>query len=726
MLLPRCQLNGWRPAARHLWVAQLAAIALAQVAVSGLLRLAWLARPDPFGSALVGKLEWYWFHALALDSWQACRVVCVGIVLCLIGGQREVVITVVRRIVLGVLVLLTALSVVDGAVMRFLGMHLSPALARTYASLASARELPGLLGKDAGGPYVDVVLLLLAPIGVLSLAGRATKRAQSWQPVAYFAGLVAVGCLFAFVLWPGGFREWRLSPPLDVLRSALREVESPRLPAAEHAQADELYARTWTQATAPSQAARFPLSDFPLVHLSDYAACARGLVDHALCTTDRDGDGSALQNDCDDRDAAVHPGARDIPGDGIDQDCSGSDKQPSNVVLFILETHRALNVGHLFPDPQHASSTPRLDELAGQNLTFTRAIANGTPTIGAFMTLHTSLLPHPTQTVASSFNHVRMRALPQILREHGYYARFFSAADPAWDNQTAWLRRWYDAVDYDRAREQDGALFTHIGDWFEREQPGTPGKPPFFVAITTRTNHYPFHRVEGVENTGPDTLAGRIADTMRYTDKQLGLLLDRLATQPFWRDTVVIVTGDHGFPLGEHGYTHLHETAHIEATGVPLVIAGEHPKLQRWRGQQLSAPASHIDVAPTVLDLAGIDASGSFMGHSLLDATQTRDAVAITASEWALSRGDKRLLMRRSDDPHKPAAAQWYDRLNDPQEQHALLPHQLTAADVAAERELSATAFWMAELYEQDLLWPTEAPSSTGAAAQAHASLRTP
>ena len=113
------------------------------------------------------------------------------------------------------------------------------------------------------------------------------------------------------------------------------------------------------------------------------------------------------------------------------------------------------------------------------------------------------------------------------------------------------------------------------------------------------------------------------------------------------------------------------------------------------------------------------------MGHSLLDGPQARDAVAITASEWALSRGDKRVLMARSDDPLKPSAAHWYDRVNDAREQHALTRDQLTAGDHVAEHELSATAFWMAALYEQDRLWPSE-PASPSAPTQAQASLRAP
>src|SRR5262249_29695826 len=78
-------------------------------------------------------------------------------------------------------------------------------------------------------------------------------------------------------------------------------------------------------------ATRFPSARWPLLHVSAHRECelsAVGFRDFAVgldCDADADGDGVPLRRDCDDGRADVRPGAVDLPGDGVDEDCSGAD-----------------------------------------------------------------------------------------------------------------------------------------------------------------------------------------------------------------------------------------------------------------------------------------------------------------------------------------------------------------------------------------------------------------
>ncbi|MBM4346001.1 MAG: sulfatase-like hydrolase/transferase, partial [Deltaproteobacteria bacterium] len=441
-----------------------------------------------------------------------------------------------------------------------------------------------------------------------------------------------------------------------------------------------------------------------LVRLTPWQWCAaiaqgRAPADPAAgCDLDGDGDGVPRARDCDDLRADVRPGAEDQPGDGVDQDCSGADRDPYNVLVIALESHRALGVGHVTGGP---SWSPRVDQLAREGIGQRRAVAAGLPTIASFMVLHTGLLPCAWCTVATDFAAARLPALPLTLRQHGYYARFFSAADPSWDNQAAWLRHWYHDVDYDRAREEDGPLFAHMAQWFKRELAGAAKGRPFFALAMTRTNHFPFARVAGVQHRGGDSWADGMRDTMHYADAELGGLLDALRGEPWFRKTLVVVTGDHGHPLGEHGHRHLFDTVQVEGTGVPLVFWGDHPKINALRGQIGTEPSSHLDIAPTVLDLLGIDRSGAWQGRSLVGGGRGQ-SWTIKDAMWAAERGSRRLLV---DGSRHLDRSGWraFDRTTDLREDK---PLPLTDADAELAADLTAVATWMYDLYRRDRVLP--------------------
>jgi arylsulfatase A-like enzyme len=139
------------------------------------------------------------------------------------------------------------------------------------------------------------------------------------------------------------------------------------------------------------------------------------------------------------------------------------------------------------------------------------------------------------------------------------------------------------------------------------------------ATVISISNHLPFLAArlgpdEARFDLDPERPPSRaIRNTMRYTDDVVRELVDSLRREPWFSHTLLIITGDHGYDLGEHG-TGGQGTGWRESVWVPLVIHGAHPRLPRGEHDE---PASLLDIAPTVADLLGIRETNAWMGSSL-------------------------------------------------------------------------------------------------------------
>ena len=101
-----------------------------------------------------------------------------------------------------------------------------------------------------------------------------------------------------------------------------------------------------------------------------------------------------------------------------------------------------------------------------------------------------------------------------------------------------------------------------------------------------------------------------------YVDERIGFVLSALRATELDRDTVIVFTADHGEFLGERGLWY--KMSFLEpAARVPLLMAG--PGLEA--GRRVAAPVSLLDVAPTLVELAGVSAAGVEMDGSSLAGT---------------------------------------------------------------------------------------------------------
>jgi hypothetical protein len=645
-----------------LWLNRALALLLAVWATHVVLRMALLFRKDGFGYPLVGKADWYIFHAVFIDLhwillWSS------PLLLLLPPAARRVpgACAPLLALLAGFHAVALFFTVVDHETLRFMGMHFDPGMLRTYGNPAATRDALGFILADASIPGLPYLLLLgCVPLAWL-LYRRFSRfgwaRARDWRlkPVLWVLALSGLGYVYIYHIWPGFNRMRLLRPFVQTVWLAAQSQESPVLPADSLALLTREYRRQWLAASNDT-AWVFPLPEYPYYR--------EPLVPSAALATAPDG-------------------------------------RPWNFMLILLETQRAINVGHLKPYGALHSSSPYLDTLAARGAYWTRMVATGLPTINSWMSLHLSVPQHPTRYLASEFTTLRNESFVQIFGRHGYTTRYFSTSDPSWDNKTPWLRQWYQDFDYDRTREYDAGMFDHLRMWMRDSLPR--GKP-FFVTAMTKTNHYPFNPVSGVRPTAPGApLLERLDATMRYADSGLKTLIDGLRDQPWFDRTVFIVMADHGFPLGEHGSSQIGYGLYTESIWMPFVMVGNHPRL-RPGGPRLE-PASGLDLGPTFLDLAGIRAPNSFMGHSLLQGPNPRLLTFSMREEQAMvEKGPYRWHGAWGAQPRRQGE-ELFDLVHDRLETRDLMPAQAGLRDSLAAfvRDLARLHI---HVVENDLLRP--------------------
>ncbi|AUX40149.1 cell wall surface anchor family protein [Sorangium cellulosum] len=441
--------------------------------------------------------------------------------------------------------------------------------------------------------------------------------------------------------------------------------------------------------------------------------------------TDRDGDGMGSHFggfDCDEGDPTRYHGARDIPGDGLDQDCSsaiqGDAVQPAwaaaglpagappaapaarakrgavvatalavgntptaaapmpaaptptptpmpaapvpaappttaaapaapapqrpDILLVTLDTVRA---DHTSAYGYGRDTTPRLAELAARGVLFERAYAVSSET-------QRSISPLVTGRRLNRAARDR-REWPTLLPENDTLAErmkragYLTAAVSSftWISQERGFDQGFDRFEtvYGEAHpERDVSGHLAVKKAIEILDGYAQRPQPVFLWLHLFDAHERYRSHPGIRFGAGRTAAydGEIA----FVDRQLGALLDAVASSPRAGRAAILVHGSHGEGLGEHGAVGHGVELYEEAIHVPLVLAlpgaapGRYPH-----------PVSTADIAPTVLALAGAEATdvegGSLAAIATGEARAPRGPVfARTARRAAVIDGQLKLI----------------------------------------------------------------------------------
>ena len=184
-----------------------------------------------------------------------------------------------------------------------------------------------------------------------------------------------------------------------------------------------------------------------------------------------------------------------------------------------------------------------------------------------------------------------------------------------------------------------------------------------------------------------------------FTDHNVGRLLDALDAEGLADNTVVILWGDHGWQLGDHGLWHKHTNFEL-ATRAPLLLSVPGAKTA---GQKCNAPVEFVDIYPTLADVCGLKIPAGLDGQSLKPFLTDPDAPKqkIAISQYPRSAGPAgpvmgyslrderwRCTFWRERNGTKIVATELYDELNDPAETVSLASKPEHAALIASFAKL--------------------------------------
>lgn len=334
------------------------------------------------------------------------------------------------------------------------------------------------------------------------------------------------------------------------------------------------------------------------------------------------------------------------------------DEPPMNIVLISVDTLRA---DHLGSYGYTRPTSPNLDDLAASGTRFSQAISQAPWTTPSHMTMMTSQYPSShhvngsfTDLMAFQQGKAGYRPLPEsavtvaeVLRDNGYMTMALtSGVTMTGELGFAQGFRIYEEGPTELEQEVESRVEELLDAY---------GELPFFFFFHTFEVHAPYTRSQFATplmtdeerrafeafNAGPkgsslkdqqdflkesgllrrDITVALYDGGIQFTDAYLGRFFEELRRRGLDERTLIIVTSDHGEEFGDHHPARLYNahcnTVYDELIHVPFIVRAPAEYADRAAGRVVDQPIELVDLAPTLLDFAGLPVPEPMLGQSL-------------------------------------------------------------------------------------------------------------
>lgn len=300
---------------------------------------------------------------------------------------------------------------------------------------------------------------------------------------------------------------------------------------------------------------------------------------------------------------------------------------PPNILFLILESVRHDVLGSYAATASGVpSDTPHLDRIAREGWRVEKAYTTIPHTSKALVGIYCGTFPRFETNISEAVaGNLPLTCLPHLLASAGYASAHFQTPPGSFEDRLTFLSN----VGFEHRFTQEsieGGNWTKLGylgvddramvapavDWMRHQS--QQGRP-FFASMLTIATHHPYVSPGNIQPVHDARQAkDAYVKAVRDTDAVVGDVFAELRKHGLLDNTLVVITGDHGEAFAEHGQIAHNGAGYEEGIRVPLILHG--PMLGKPR--VVGGLRQHLDIMPTVLDVAGVRVSGKLPGKSLL------------------------------------------------------------------------------------------------------------
>jgi lipoteichoic acid synthase len=301
-------------------------------------------------------------------------------------------------------------------------------------------------------------------------------------------------------------------------------------------------------------------------------------------------------------------------------------KKIRNVIFFVLESTPA---EYIDTYGSRYAVTPTLKKYGDHSVKFENVYAHAPATNLSMVSLLGSVYPWLSyNSFTEEHPDINIPTISSLLKEKGYRTAFFNSADNRYQKAEEFLgHRNFDVVNDCRDDACGNSKFTvnntnwnymdgkddlcsknQMSEWIMQDT-----SKPFFAMMWTYQTHYPYFFKGSQKTHDPnDSVFNRYLNALNYADGALNDLIEDLKRNMLFESTLLVVLGDHGEAFGRHGQITHGRKIYEENLHIPCLFINP-----QFKEENISGVSGMIDVAPTVLNILGLNPPEEWEGESM-------------------------------------------------------------------------------------------------------------